>query len=889
MALTLGTRLGTYEVLATIGAGGMGEVYRARDITLNRDVALKVLPDAFIRDPDRLVRFKREAQMLASLNHPNIAAIYGFEESNSVQALVLELVEGPTLADRIAQGPIPFVEALSIARQIAEALEAAHEQGIIHRDLKPANIKLRPDGTVKVLDFGLAKRPVDPGAPGQDPAALVTASTQAGTVFGTPAYMAPELLRGGVADARSDIFALGIVVFEVWCGKHPFHRPSIFETAEAILNPAPPQWPDAVLMTSVHLQRVVGKALEKDANQRYQAISEIKRDLASLTGASPTSSADTSPPSSGATPPRRPSFWTWRPAVTAGAFLAALVAVAGAIWWAKSTPATATPSVLRHTQVTFIGNVRGIALSPDGRTAAYGTTGVTEGHVMVRDVAGGQAIDIWQGDLVVEMKWLPDGSAIVVTGIQKNEIGVWVVPRLGGTARRLPTTGAHLAVSPDGQQLALAMQNSAGFHVLPLVGGERRTVKMEGFRWLLGLDWGATTNRVAVLTQADDGTVTVWTTAPDGTDLRRIYTGVSVASIRWSPIDDVIYAIRPNGDVADIVRLVDREGLAAEAEIVVAGLPWDSSDPYQQQASLSTDGHRLLFARSFAYANLWKFSLSNTERATALTEGTARYGRPRISPDGNWIATSVATSGRSAIVKIAIHGGEAVPLTPGDAGDDSPAWSRDGRQIAFRSVRGAEPQIRVVDSDGRSTMGVSNTVVETQGVSGIDWMPDERLAWTLPGSQNVAVRDLRTGAQELLVARPAGEPTGWLADLRVSPDGQQIVVWWNRPRGEEEDGMWLIRWPSREEIKLLPGNFYPAGWSPDSQSVYAYEYLGKALVRVSVKTGTSQPIGVSPQGVLDGCDVEPTGASLVCSIRETKSDAWLIDGVDRKDPESRYP
>ena len=165
MSLPLGTRLGAYEVLAAIGAGGMGEVYRARDARLNRDVALKVLPELFALDPDRLARFKREAQVLASLNHPNIAAIYGFEESNGVQALVLELVEGPTLADRIARGPIPLDEALPIARQIAEALEAAHEQGIIHRDLKPANIKLRPDGTVKVLDFGLAKalEPADGG------------------------------------------------------------------------------------------------------------------------------------------------------------------------------------------------------------------------------------------------------------------------------------------------------------------------------------------------------------------------------------------------------------------------------------------------------------------------------------------------------------------------------------------------------------------------------------------------------------------------------------------------------------------------------------------------------------------------------------------------------
>src|SRR5262245_16881614 len=211
MALSAGTRLGPYEIQAAIGAGGLVEVYRARDTKLNRDVALKVLPEGFATDPDRLARFKREAQLLASLNHPNIGAIYGFEDSDpstgsgqAVQALVLELVEGPTLADRIAQGPLPFDEALPIAEQIAEALEAAAEQGIIHRDLKPANIKVRDDGTVKVLDFGLAKvmDPPSPEATAGKPGYAVTSptlllhATQAGVILGTAAYMSPEQAKG---------------------------------------------------------------------------------------------------------------------------------------------------------------------------------------------------------------------------------------------------------------------------------------------------------------------------------------------------------------------------------------------------------------------------------------------------------------------------------------------------------------------------------------------------------------------------------------------------------------------------------------------------------------------------------------------------------------------
>src|SRR6195256_3997337 len=216
MHLSPGTRLGPYEIVAPLGAGGMGEVYRARDTKLNREVAIKVLLPAVANDPDRLTRFSREAQVLASLNHPNIAHIHGLEESDGVRALVMELVDGPTLADRIAEGPISVRDALAIARQIAEALEAAHEQGVIHRDLKPANIKVRPDGTVKVLDFGLAKA-MDPTASSTVDAmnslTLSARATQMGMIIGTAAYMSPEQAKGRAVDRRADIWAFGVVVY----------------------------------------------------------------------------------------------------------------------------------------------------------------------------------------------------------------------------------------------------------------------------------------------------------------------------------------------------------------------------------------------------------------------------------------------------------------------------------------------------------------------------------------------------------------------------------------------------------------------------------------------------------------------------------------------------
>ena len=245
MSLAAGDRLGPYEVLSALGAGGMGEVYRARDATLKRDVALKILPDGFALDQERLARFKREAQVLASLNHLNIAAIYGFEESNGLQALVLELVEGPTLADRIGLGPIPVNEAIPIARQIAEALEAAHEQGIVHRDLKPANVKLRPDGTVKVLDFGLAKS-LEPavgrsGDAAASPTITSPAMTAMGIILGTAAYMSPEQAKGQPADKRSDVWAFGALLYEMLSGQRAFKGDDVSDTLALVLK-GEPDW-----------------------------------------------------------------------------------------------------------------------------------------------------------------------------------------------------------------------------------------------------------------------------------------------------------------------------------------------------------------------------------------------------------------------------------------------------------------------------------------------------------------------------------------------------------------------------------------------------------------------------------------------------------------------
>jgi Tol biopolymer transport system component len=375
LTLSIGNRLGPYEILAPLGAGGMGEVYRGRDTALNRDVALKVLSERFAGDPDRLARFKREAQVLASLNHPHIGAIYGVADFPGGRALVLELVEGPTLADRIAAGPIPLEEALPIARQIAEALAAAHELGIVHRDLKPANVKLRPDGTVKVLDFGLAKA-AEPGTVSvdttQSPTITTPAMTQMGMILGTAAYMSPEQAKGRPADKRSDVWAFGCVLFEILTGRRAFAGEDVADTLAHVLakEPAwsllPPETPPAI-------RRLLRRCLERDRSRRLADIADARLELDERDG------EVTAPAPGAAQWVRRLARWLpW--AVASGALLLSLLALV-ALYWRRAPMETpgATRFLIEPPPKT---ELRGsFAVSPDGRRVAM--RGIIEGKSLL--------------------------------------------------------------------------------------------------------------------------------------------------------------------------------------------------------------------------------------------------------------------------------------------------------------------------------------------------------------------------------------------------------------------------------------------------------------------------------------------------------------------------
>jgi serine/threonine-protein kinase len=378
MPLSPGSRLGHYDVTALIGEGGMGQVYRATDTKLKREVAIKVLPSALAADPDRLARFQREAQVLASLNHPNIAAIHGLEESDGQKALVMELVEGPTLADRIAEGPIPVDDTLPIAKQIAEALEAAHEQGIIHRDLKPANIKVREDGTVKVLDFGLAKL-ADSGSQdprdnseglrhSQSPTLTTPAMTQAGMILGTAAYMAPEQAKGRSVDGRADVWAFGVVLFEMLSGRRAFDGEDTTDVLGAVVR-LEPDWEVLPSPVPPRIRQVIRGGLQKNVKSRIAHMQDVRLAMEGTFETTASASSDAV---------AAPQLQLWQRPTPALAAALALLVVGIVAGWALMRPDVVPADLVRFTIVppdtaplAFGGTVQDLAISPDGTQVVY--------------------------------------------------------------------------------------------------------------------------------------------------------------------------------------------------------------------------------------------------------------------------------------------------------------------------------------------------------------------------------------------------------------------------------------------------------------------------------------------------------------------------------------
>jgi Tol biopolymer transport system component len=868
--LHAGDRVGPYQIVELVGIGGMGEVYKARDTRLNRPVALKVLRQHLRDDPELKQRFEREAQTVAALQHPHICVLHDIGHHGDLDFLVMEYLEGVSLARRLRRGPLPLEQALRCAIEIGDALDKAHRKGVVHRDLKPGNIMLTRSGT-KLLDFGLVKlRPHGvPAVPGTSATTETGPLTEEGAVLGTLPYMAPEQLEGRETDARTDIFAFGATAYEMVTGRRAFEGTSQAGLIAAILEREPA--PMATGEMSPALERVIRKCLEKDPEARWQSAGDMT-DALRLLGASSVAGSRPLPTRS-----QRAARRGWWLAAAAVALIG--IAIAAPWLWPRGRPAQRPLVPARHEQITFTGNVQSAAVSPDGRMVAYAVldpAGTTT-RVLVRDITSGQPLEVWGGSRLTDLRWMPNGSQLVI-GTRTSGIETWVVPRLGGSARRLDESGTYVAVSPDESEVALAGPNLytpegfPGFRIAPVGGGQGRSVRLTGIRWMYGLDWSPPTNRLVVSSLTLDDRYVVWTVRPDGQEQRRIYEGpVQPGALCASPVADVVYLFEEQR----LLRLPLTGKRSAARDVLVSGLPPSG----EFACSVSGDGERLVHVRRLEFANLWRVDLDKkSTQPTPLTQGTSVYGAPRVSPDGQWIAFSL----RGQMWKMPVAGGQPILLAEGS----SPVWSPDGRQLAFTSMRGT-PRVWVAAADGRQAVAIEGA---GGGNNLVTWLPDGRLAWQTPDAQNYRIRNLRTGREELLVKDPS---VGWVFDPEFSPSGDQVAVFYNRKDRTASlfnfvlgRGLWTLSWPAREERFLAP-ELSPAGWSPDGQWIYALATSGHpAIVRVSARTGTVEPVGTipvgspRPWGELGGCDVTPDGRAVVCSVGAVNADAWQIEGFD---------
>jgi len=813
MSLEAGRTLGPYEVVEPIGKGGMGEVYRARDTKLDRHVAIKVLPEEFASDEERLARFEREAKLLASLNHPNIASIHGFEESDGAKALVLELVEGPTLAERIEQGPIPVDEAIAIAKQIAEALEAGHEAGVIHRDLKPANVKVKEDGTVKVLDYGLAKALEGEETSGTDSKlsqspTLTRHGTQVGVILGTAAYMSPEQARGKRVDRRADIWAFGAVLFEMLTGTKPFPGDDTSQILARVID-GEPDWnalPATVSSSSVTYLR---RCLRKDPRQRVQAIGDVRL---ALEGAFEPAAT---PPGAVFQPVG------WRPSLGTAAAAAMLLSVISgiAVWnLQRAAPRRQLPLgrfelVLPTNAPIAPGLFNPLAVSPDGTRIIYVANAASATQLYVRSLAdltaaplpgtGGILVDPGGGpffsadgasvafftDQKLKAVSLQGGSVRTICDALNNRGGSWgndetivfaAVAERGVALYRVAAAGGEpeiLAapdpqkdereyrsphILPDGNSVIFTIisdePNSVSrIAVLSLRTGETRSLR-EGARGARYVTTGH------LLYEADEGTVMA--VAFDADRLEFVGDAVPVLEVVNQSAGGMMdIAVSDTGVLAYVPETtapkrtlvwIDREG----NEELLAARPGNYLYP-----RLSPDGTKAAIEEFEGTGDIWVWDFSR-ETLTRLTVDPASDEYPVWTPDGQRVIFSsdrdggsknpywVAADGSGGVERLAEHPRHIYPQT----------ISPDGARVVLReNVQASEQNLLMLTLDD----GRVETLVSSERFA-------ERNAEVSPDGRWMAYESDESGQFEIYV-RPF--PNVDEARVQVSSDGGAEAVW----------------------------------------------------------------------------------------------------------------
>jgi serine/threonine protein kinase/dipeptidyl aminopeptidase/acylaminoacyl peptidase len=694
LAIHAGQRVGPYEILSAIGAGGMGEVYRAQDTKLGRDVAIKVLPEAFAHDAERLSRFQREAKMLASLNHPNIATIHGLEQSNGTQYLVMELVSGETLAERIKrEGALPVEEALAICKQIAEALEAAHEKGIIHRDLKPANVKVTPEGKVKVLDFGLAKAFAGDalgGDPSESPT-LSRAATLQGVLLGTAAYMSPEQARGKAVDKRTDIWAFGCVLYELLTGKQAFHGDDITDILAAVVR-AEPDWQALPAATPVQVRALLRRCLQKDKALRFRDTGDARIEI---------QEALTTPPTAEQVTVQRK---TRERLAWAAAAALALIAVAFAIGYVLRTPKLPQPMRLSAeigadaNLYTFVGS--SAVFSPDGtRLALLARDSDQKQRIYVRSLDQLQATALPGTENALDPFFSPDGQWLGFFADNKlKKISVQgggavtlcdVITAPGGSWGDDGT----IVFAPD-LQVGLSRVSSAGGKPQPLTTLDKQAGEITHL-WPQVLPGSKAVLFTSSTTRAnfEEADIVVYSMA---SGLRRtVQRGGYYA--RYVPSGHVVYM--HEGTLFAVPFDLKRLEVTGQPTPILEGV---ATSPVTggAQFSFSDTGNLVYVAGSFGRQSVSIDWMDHEGKFTPLREIPSEYYDLAFSPDGRRLALDIFDGKRRDIW---VYEWERDTLTRTTfAGEYNvfPVWTPDGQRIVYSSLEGRTNNLFWIRADG---------------------------------------------------------------------------------------------------------------------------------------------------------------------------------------------
>ncbi len=887
MTFAPGSKFGPYEILAPLGAGGMGEVYRARDTKLHRDVALKILPEAFVNDPARLSRFRREAQTLASLNHPNIAQIYGLEESTGVLALAMEFVEGEELTQRIAIGPVPLEDAVPMARQIAEGLESAHERGVVHRDLKPANIKLTSTGQIKLLDFGLATALSGDASltssPDVSKSPTQTRMTEEGMILGTAAYMSPEQARGKKVDKRADIWAFGVILFGMLSGKKLFSGETVSDTLASVLRQEI-HWNELPPDTPIAIRQLLQRCLERDPNLRLRDIGEARVVLSTF--------KEIEPP---AKEKKRSTmmYWILLPLLVAAAFLA------GRFGFPVRSAATKSETFPFAKSFTLLTDQPGVesqpSLSPDGRSLAFVKDNNGQQDIYLVRVGGRNAVNLTPDSTGNDISpaFSPDGESIAFRS-DRSGGGIFIMGSTGESVRRVTDVGYTPAWSPDGKRLVVSnvgfifpqdRQRLGFLSIIDIATGEKRAITPVDAD-AIQPNWSPNGKRIAYWgLRANSGRRDIWTVAEDGSESKS--GGVAVTddpvldwSPVWSPDGKFLYFSSNRSGTLNLWRVPMDENTGktlGEPQPITVPSGW-AGNP-----SFSRDG-KLAFSSLEWRSRLLRLSFDPaTGKASDTPVSILASSYPMrdhsVSPDGKWIAYNAFVGGKEDLFLVRMDGTELRRLTDDVHRDRGPIWQPDGERIAFYSDRSGAYEIWTIRPEGS---GLERLTQDGRITNIPVFSPDgKQIAGVYIGQGSGGWGILQASKTPPppapLLAEPAPNVNFW--PFSWSPDGKKLVGTvldkGGSVRGMAEYLLADSRFENLPDTKIT-GVWACMIWLSDSQRFIYRDPRGLSLY--DTRTKTSELIyPVAGYYIARSVGITPDDRSITLTETGTEGDIWLAE------------